>query len=280
MKQEYKNIMTPVPGAVPDVEYRLYSSGEWSRSLTAVPQEMALTITVDSHELLTILCTPVQLEELVLGFLYSEGIIDKKNDISILRICQEDALAEVTLNKPEFKMPEKRALASGFGRGTTFSKNIPPVESDVSISPSEILSLMKQLEESAVLHRYSGGVHAAALANSTGLLVMSEDIGRHNTLDKIVGYCLITEVSTVDRVLVATGRISSEMLSKAARMRIPIVISRSSPTDRAISLAQEFGITLIAYVREDRFSVYSHEERVNKGYNNSKEQVWRKCDVQ
>jgi FdhD protein len=93
-------------------------------------------------------------------------------------------------------------------------------------------------------------------------MVVAEDIGRHNTLDKIMGECLLMELSTKDRLLLTTGRISSEMLSKASKMETPIVISRSSPTDQAILLAQELGITLIGYVRGNRLSAYSHEERL------------------
>jgi FdhD protein len=100
------------------------------------------------------------------------------------------------------------------------------------------------------------------LGDNSSLLAVAEDIGRHNTLDKIMGECLLRKLSTRDKVLITTGRISSEMLSKAARMMTPIVVSRSSPTDRSISLAQELGITLVGYVRGSRLSVYTHNERV------------------
>jgi FdhD protein len=121
---------------------------------------------------------------------------------------------------------------------------------------------MKQLNERAELYKYCGGVHTSALGNNSDLLVIAEDIGRHNTLDKIMGECLLTKLSTKEKVLLTTGRISSEMLSKAVRMKTPIVVSRSSPTDRSISLAQELGITLVGYVRGSRLSVYTHNERV------------------
>jgi FdhD protein len=121
---------------------------------------------------------------------------------------------------------------------------------------------MKQLNKKAELYRFCGGVHTSALCNNNSLLVVAEDIGRHNTLDKIMGECLLSKSTTTDMVLLTTGRISSEMLAKAARMETPIVISRSSPTDRSISLALELGITLIGYVRGNRLSVYSHEERL------------------
>lgn len=267
MKTNHMDDKSAVSGALPDVACSVFSSGDWSHSSTAVPQEMALTIYVESQELVTILCTPTRLNQLVLGFLYSEGIINNKNDVAMMRVCEDDSLADVRLSKPGFKPPEKRTLASGCGGGTTFQTTISPFDSDISVTPAFILSIMKQLNEKAALYRYAGGVHTAALADTNGLLVVAEDIGRHNTLDKIMGQCLIMGIPTADKMLVATGRISSEMLTKVAKMRIPIVASRSAPTDRAITLAKEVGITLIGYVRGNRLSVYSHKERIQTAGN-------------
>jgi FdhD protein len=158
--------------------------------------------------------------------------------------------------------PARRTLASGCGGGISFATEMSKVDSKLVIKPEEVSSLMKQLNEKAELYQFCGGVHTSALCNNNSLLVVAEDIGRHNTLDKIVGECLLSKSTTTDMVLLTTGRISSEMLAKAARMETPIVISRSSPTDRSISLALELGITLIGYVRGNRLSVYSHEERL------------------
>ena len=117
------------------------------------------------------------------------------------------------------------------------------------------------------LYRFSGGVHASALADTGGLLIVAEDIGRHNTLDKIQGECLFRELPTKDRLLLSTGRISSEMLLKAARMQVPVVVSRHSPTGSAVLLARDLGIALVGRVRGDRLSVYSHPERLGCSMN-------------
>ncbi len=251
-----------IPGASPDIKYSSFSSGKWSHDSTAVPMEMALTIYIDGTELVTILCTPTKLNCLVLGFLYSEGIISGMSDVASMRVCEEDSLAEVRLSKPGYTPPARRTLASGCGGGVSFATEMQKVESQLTVKPEEVFSLMKLLNESAELYRFCGGVHTSALCNNSNVLVAAEDIGRHNTLDKIVGECLLTKLPTDDKLLLTTGRISSEMLSKAARMRTPIIISRSSPTDRSISLAQQLSITLIGYVRGSRLSVYSHEERL------------------
>jgi FdhD protein len=123
---------------------------------------------------------------------------------------------------------------------------------------------MKQLLERMELYRHSGGVHASALADTKNLLVVTEDIGRHNTLDKIQGECLLKGLSTKERLLLSTGRISSEMLLKAARMQVPVVVSRHSPSETAISLARELGIALVGYARGNRLMVYSHSERLGR----------------
>lgn len=251
-----------IKGATPDIIYNRFSSEAWQRATTSVPKEIALTIYIDNDELVTILCSPTKLTHLVLGFLYSEGVIADKSDVATMRVCEEESLADVRLSKSGYTLPARRTISSGCGGGVSFTPERQKVDSPLVVMPSEVLSLMKQLNEQAELYRFCGGVHTSALADTENLMVVAEDIGRHNTLDKIMGECLLLELPTRDRLLLSTGRISSEMLSKAARMETPIVVSRSSPTDQSISLAQELGITLIGYVHGSRLSVYSHEERV------------------
>ena len=122
--------------------------------------------------------------------------------------------------------------------------------------------LMQELSHAAAVYRRAGGIHTGALAEGEKLLCMAEDVGRHNALDKIAGACLRRGQPMRDRVLLTTGRVSSEMVSKAARMGIPIVISRTSPTSLSIQLAHAWGITLIGYTRRRSFRVYTHAERV------------------
>ena len=126
---------------------------------------------------------------------------------------------------------------------------------------------MKQFQEQMELYRLCGGVHASALSDTKKLLVVAEDIGRHNTLDKIQGECLLRGLSTKDGLLLTTGRVSSEMLLKAARMQAPVVVSRHSPTGSAVSLARDLGIALVGYARGNRLSVYSHPERLGRATN-------------
>jgi FdhD protein len=249
-------------GAVSDVIIERFSGVGWGKTPVHMPSEMALTIYVNRQELVTILCTPTKLNGLVLGFLYAEGIISGIGDVASMRVCEEESLADVMLSNPEVELPTQRTLTSGCGGGATFKNHGQRVNSDLVATPKEVLSLMKQLQKQMVLYRLCGGVHTSALSDTNNLIVVAEDIGRHNTLDKIKGECLLKGLSTRDRLLLSTGRISSEMLLKAAKMQIPVVVSRHSPTGSAVSLARDLGIALVGHARGSRLSVYSHAERL------------------
>jgi FdhD protein len=249
-------------GIAPDVVFDRFSGQGWGRTSAHLPSEMALAIHVNRQELVTILCTPTKMNFLVLGFLYAEGVIKGLGDVASMRVCEEESVADVMLSNSAYKLPAQRTLTSGCGGGTTFKTQGKKIDSDLVATPREVLSLMKQLQEQMVLYRLSGGVHASALSDTNNLLVVAEDIGRHNTLDKIQGECLVRGLSTRDRLLLSTGRISSEMLFKAARMQAPIVVSRHSPTGSAVSLARDLGISLVGHASGSRLSVYSNPERL------------------
>jgi FdhD protein len=179
-------------------------------------------------------------------------------------VCEEESQAHVILNDSEYEPPAKRILTSGCGGGTTFKIQGKEIGSDLVVTPKEVLSLMKQLQEQMVLYRLCGGVHGSALSDIKKLLAVAEDIGRHNTLDKIQGECLLKELPTEDGILLSTGRISTEMLLKAAKMKVPLVVSRHSPTGSAALLARDLGISLVGHARGDCLSVYAHPERLGR----------------
>jgi len=249
-------------GVAPNVSCNLFSKEEWLRMPAPVPSEMSLTIYVNDQELVTILCTPTKLNCLVLGFLYSEGIIADMHEVASLRICEDEPIADVRLSKTNYTAPPRRTLTSGCGSGVSFRTEEQRVDSNLVVSPREVLALMKQLHQQQNLFQQCGGIHCSVLCDRKQILVAAEDIGRHNTLDKIIGECLLRGLPTRDCILLTTGRISSEMLLKAARMQTPIVVSRGSPTERAISLGRDLGITVIGYARGSRLSVFCGEERL------------------
>lgn len=241
-----------------------YINGKWQSVSLSVPAEMAFSIYLNSKELVTILCTPLKLNCLVLGYLFAEGIINDLKDITTMRVCEDDAMADVKLKKADFVFPPKRILTSGCGGGTSFDINIesPEIVSRLAIAPERLLSLMRQMLESDSLHKLSGGIHISALTDGTNILVVGEDIGRHNTIDKIMGECILLKITTEDKILLSSGRISSEMVRKAVKMRVPIICSLTSPTERSILMADKYGITLVGYARGNHLTVYTKAERL------------------
>ncbi len=242
-----------------EVACERFSDEGWARTSLYVPREMELIIYVNKKALVTILCTPIKLNYLVIGYLYAEGIISDIGDVASLRVNEDESLADVRLTNPGYELPTLRKL--GCSGSSVFKTQGQKVDSNLVVTPSEILSLMKRLQEQMELYRLSGGVHTSALSDTGNLLVVAEDIGRHNTLNKIQGECLLRGISTTGRIMLITGRISSEMLLKAAKMRVPIVVSRHAPTVNAISLAHDMDITLVGHARDRRLQVYSHPER-------------------
>ncbi|MCX5811537.1 MAG: formate dehydrogenase accessory sulfurtransferase FdhD [Proteobacteria bacterium] len=254
--------MSDIEGVATDIVFNRFSEAGWVRTNGHAPFEKELIVYVNLQHLVSILCTPTKLNFLVLGFLYSEGIISGMGDVMMMNICDAESEVDVRLSNPNFELPTKRTLTSGCGGGATFTTYGQRVDSDIVTTPEKLLSVMKDFHGQEELYRYSGGVHTSALSDGKNLLVVTEDIGRHNTLDKIQGECLMRGLSTRDKWILTTGRVSTEMLRKAARMQAPLVVSRHTPTGSAISLAHDLGITLVGQVRGSHMSVYSHEERL------------------
>ncbi|HWR21657.1 MAG TPA: formate dehydrogenase accessory sulfurtransferase FdhD [Verrucomicrobiae bacterium] len=241
-----------------------YRGGSCETVEIPVVAEHPLTIFVNGRELATLLCTPVKLDCLVLGFLSFERIIQALDEVDSLEVFPEEAVADVRLTKA-FTPPSHRILTSGCTGGITFGmpmEGFKTFPEEATLRPEQPFDLMKQLYAEAYLYRESRGIHAAALSDGKSLLLVAEDVGRHNALDKIHGEALQQGMTTAGKILLSTGRISSEMLRKGAHMRTPIVISRTSPTSLAIAAAKRFGITVIGYCRGEGFNVYSHPERL------------------
>ncbi len=241
-----------------------FKSGRFEPLELGVVTERPLTILVNGQELATMMSTPVKLDCLVVGFLSFEGIIRDLSEIASLEIHEEMGLVEVTLTKP-FTPPARRVFTSGCSGGITFSlalQQYPPILSEELLRPEQVYPLMRELFNACTLYMATRGVHGAALSDGEKLLIVAEDVGRHNALDKIMGESLLRGVSTQGCLLLSTGRISSEMLRKGAHMGTPFIISRTSPTSLAIQGAKQLGITLIGYARGDSFNVYTHPERI------------------
>jgi len=256
-------------GAYP-LTYIGYYDSEHRAVRGVVPLEEVITLHVNGRSLVRLMCTPTRLEALALGFLFNEGLIESLDEIAVLELCGGGQGIDVWLEH-DVEVSQLRAITSGCSGGTTFeevSDAQHQVESGLRITPDQVTSLMEALSDAAALYHRVGGVHTAALAVLEGedrLVCVASDVGRHNTLDKIAGVCLQKGHAlhvTRDYVLLTSGRVSSEMVNKVAYMKVPIVISRTSPTLLSVRLARSWGITLIGYTKRRSFRVYAGEERV------------------
>jgi FdhD protein len=224
-----------------------------------VVREQPLTIHVNGERFLTLLCSPFKLEALVVGYLWIEKVIGALDEIRSLEVSELDGRADVALTRP-VALPRERILTSGCGGGITFRIDphlFTPIRSSLRVSAGTLGARLKDLLMAAEHYRVSRGIHGAALSDGDRLLVVAEDVGRHNAVDKVMGESLIRGIPTADRILLSTGRISSEMLLKAARMGVPVVASRTSPTEMAVGLAEQLGITVAGYVRAEGLNVYA-----------------------
>jgi FdhD protein len=245
-----------------------YNKGQWDKKKTYIIGEQAVALTVNGEAWLTFMCTPSDLRELAIGFLFNEEIIGDMAEVASVRVCPTGDNIDVWLNHSVQK-PEKWIRTSGCSGGkTSVGKSSRQQGSMVGrqngrmISAEKIAGLIEALTEVQDLYQQCGGVHTSALSDGEKMLVVAEDIGRHNTLDKLAGHCLLEQINAVKKVLLTTGRISSEMMQKAARMGVAVVISRTSPSSLSVQMAESYGITLIGYARRDRWTVYAHAERI------------------
>jgi FdhD protein len=233
--------------------------GRTSEVAAEVVREQPLTIYVNGEKFLTVLCSPMMLDELVLGYLWMEKVIAGRADVVRLDVSAVDGRAEVTLAAP-VTLPTERILTSGCGGGITFRidhRLFPRLRSALVVRPAQLAQGMKELFQAAAYYQKSRGIHGAALYDGERLLAVAEDVGRHNAVDKVKGRALLEGIETRDRILLSTGRISSEMLLKAARMGVPLVASRTSPTEMAVALAEQLNITVCGYVRTDALNLYA-----------------------
>jgi FdhD protein len=250
-------------GVVPTVFRQLTGDG-WSAIDSGVPEEAPLSIYVNGLELATFMCTPVDQEALALGFLANEGLIDGRDEVRVLHICGQGTCVDVWLSHA-IQRPSRSIITSGCGGGLTFddlSGQFEPLNSDMQVTPAQIQNLTRHLQGAGSMYRSVRGTHTSALSDGARLLLVAEDVGRHNTLDKLRGMALMEGLDTRDLILLSSGRISSEMLTKAAKMKVPVIVSRTSPTSLSVALAQAWGITLIGYARPSRLNVYAGEERL------------------
>lgn len=252
------------------IQYIQIEPDLWTKHDAQIIVETPVSLTVNGEVWLSFMCTPIDLEALAIGFLFNEGLIQSMAEVASVRLCPTGDNVDVWLHHSVNQPPRWRRTSGCTGGVTSVEES--PHESAVAgeqvttngfgLTPHQISALIDQLFESQDLYRQSGGVHTSALTDGEKIYAVCEDIGRHNTLDKIAGRYLMDSIELQRRILVTTGRISSEMIQKANRLGASMVISRTSPSSLSIEMAQRWGITLIGYARRNRFRVYTHPQRI------------------
>jgi len=230
-------------------------------------REVPVALTVNGVALATLVASPHDLHFLVAGFLRMQGLVRSAGDLLTLSVCDDFGAAAVRIRG---EVPDRIAptFTSGCGAGISFrvpSSSGLPVQhprGGPPVTPESLFSAMEALARSSESYRGSGGIHSAGAWDGERLLPFAEDIGRHNTLDRIAGEALLGGIDLSGRVLVTSGRVSSEMAAKAGSLGISVIASRTSPTDLAVRICGELGITLVGYVRGRRFNVYTHPSRI------------------
>ncbi len=238
-----------------------------SETTDILVNEIVISLSAGNKELTTLTCSPGHLEELAAGFLVTSGIISAPEELSGLRY--DEATQTILLQLSAGILPDDRLFIRrrpvGGATGTLlFAEGRQPVTPivPVAVSKDKIVSLMEEFTRSSEVFSSTGGVHSAALSDGQSVLVMREDIGRHNAIDKVIGNLFLKQVHLDDKILLTSGRISSEIVLKVFYAGIPMIISKSAPTVSAADLSEKYGITLVGFARGGNFNVYAHPGRV------------------
>jgi len=252
--------------------WHFQSDAGWIETEEVVADEMPLTIFVNQEEFATVVASPWEPRALAIGFLASEGVLRKPEDLKNLIVNEDKGLAYATVDNFEESLASKvflkRYINSCCGRSrasfyySTDAALCKTVTSDIQITSEQALRFARVLQNGSPVFKRTGGVHCGLIAQGDSVLSLHEDVGRNNVLDRVLGHCFSEQINLSDKVIAFTGRISSEIVLKISKMGAPILISRSAPTRLGLQLAEELGITLIGFTRGDKMNLYTHPERV------------------
>ena len=231
-----------------------------------VARETSFTVLLNKKKLVNLNCSPEKYKYLGLGFLYTSGILQKKEDIISLDINEKQGLMDIKIKGVSLSSEDiiNSNLWIGSYQQSEEQKETPlSIDTSLKISSNLVYSLISEMQGRANFFKMTGGVHSCALVNKQGSIILfSEDISRYNTIDKILGGAFVNDITTEDKIILTSCRITSGILRKIIIGKLPIVISRAAPTDLAIKLAKKMGITLVGFVRGKRMNIYTHPERI------------------
>lgn len=239
-----------------------YKGGDPNEFEDEVAQEKRVRISINGIEVLGLYCTPLQIRELAVGLIMTEGIAEGicTDRMSIL---YGDEIAVDIPAEGEVRTGGA-SMTSGCVGGITFTKDLTDTAKGekTAVAPSAITELFRTFHKLSSLYELTGCVHSAALSDGKDIVFFAEDIGRHNAVDKVLGSAVLEGIDPKGMIMLASGRLSSEIVAKCARWAVPIVVSRTAPTSLALDIAAATGVTVVGFVRGDRMNVYTYPERI------------------
>ena len=242
--------------------------GRFDRTTDCVVRESSLALLVDGRTLCRLQCTPAQLEELALGFLCTAGVLPPRaGDVPLRREVHEaETRIDVCVGLGDedlARLQESLVAGTACGSGLFTVKGLDPfdcnrkIDTSLKIGGADLSKAMRAFQKRSEVYRATGGVHSAAVVDGSRLVAFAEDVGRHNAIDKVIGCCLRNGQPLHDKIVLTTGRLSFDLVVKIVRAGLPVVASRSAPTDAAVNLAGLANVTLVGFVRGNRMNVYS-----------------------
>ena len=241
-----------------------FQSSEFKEIEDIIAEERRIKIFVNDNEIVSLSASPFQIKELIVGFLMTEDILKGDWCSNEIFIDYNKEEIEVKVLLDGFVSLEGKTITSGCMASVSFIKELSAKINNTTflVDIQSLFNLFKDFQLNSVLYRTTGCIHSAALAEKEKILFIAEDIGRHNAVDKVIGWALLNKIPFQDKIILVSGRISSEMVLKAARWKIPIIVSRTAPTTLAIEIGEKVGLTIIGFLRGNRFNVYCHGKRI------------------
>ena len=236
-------------------------SGVFTPSAHEVIEEIPLAVTINGRHALTVMTSPHMIREFVTGLLFTERIIQGADEIESVHI--EPGNVSVLTTNPFKILVSKKTVLSGCGGSSSYLDvaKLPKISSDFEIDAATVKSAVRETLQSD-LHVKTGGIHIIGLFSGNGAIIITEDIGRHNALDRVIGYGLLNHVQFSGTFAVSSGRISSEMVRKCLIAGIPLIVSRGATTTLAVETAEQSNLTVVGFSRGQKMNIYTHPSRI------------------
>ena len=225
--------------------------------------EKKVRIAVNGKNILNLYCTPFMIREFVVGIIYNEGLISGEWCADRISIEYGDEI-RVDIPTAGSVSDLEKTITSGCAGGVSLRRDLPEkIQAEgIRFKLEAVKNIFREFQRRSEIYRLTGGVHSAALTDGTIIIAFAEDIGRHNAVDKIIGFSILENIGFEDKLMLASGRLSSEIVMKCARCGVPVLVSRSAPTSLAVEIAEKTGLTMIGFARGDRMNIYTGRHRI------------------